>query len=244
MSDRIVVLFGSAGSGKSTVAEMIRQLLPGAEVFGFADPIKAFARDVFGFDERVLYGPSAEREVSVWAGAYALTQFRKLAPDFVEGWANCMPQRLSALRLVQWYTSTYDIVEALSQDKLVTARHVLQTLGTELGRDLLDPSLWLHIAAKRAHQSKAPAVVVSDGRFRNELEWGDENGRTVMIQNPFEVKILGAHQSERDLAGEPLRSFDYVIRNDKTAGLDALRREVRDMLELWGWIDSEDKRNG
>lgn len=53
----IIALTGLAGSGKSTVAKMI-----GGVELGFAEPMKRFCAEVFGFDEAQLYGPSEERE--------------------------------------------------------------------------------------------------------------------------------------------------------------------------------------
>lgn len=52
-----------------------------------------------------------------------------------------------------------------------TPRHAMQTLGTEWGRDLITPDLW--IRAWQAAVAKVPAgvpVVVDDLRFPNEVE--------------------------------------------------------------------------
>ena len=48
-----------------------------------------------------------------------------------------------------------------------TPRHAMQTLGTEWGRDLLHPDLWIFLWRARATQS--PLVVVDDVRFHNEV---------------------------------------------------------------------------
>jgi hypothetical protein len=54
---RIIALTGLAGSGKSTVAEMI-----GGPTVAFAEPLKRFCGEVFGFTTEELYGPSEARE--------------------------------------------------------------------------------------------------------------------------------------------------------------------------------------
>jgi hypothetical protein len=54
---KIIALTGLAGSGKSTVAEMI-----GGMQLAFAQPMKEFCAQLFGFDDAQLYGPSSERE--------------------------------------------------------------------------------------------------------------------------------------------------------------------------------------
>lgn len=59
----IIALTGLAGSGKNTVANMIR-LAAGAPVaeIAFAEPLKRFCAEVFGFTQQELYGSSAQRE--------------------------------------------------------------------------------------------------------------------------------------------------------------------------------------
>lgn len=57
---RIIALTGLAGSGKSTVAYLLTKA--GGEQIAFAEPLKRFCGEVFGFTRAQLYGPSAERE--------------------------------------------------------------------------------------------------------------------------------------------------------------------------------------
>lgn len=56
---RIIALTGLAGSGKSTVA---RLMSPSASEVAFAEPLKRFCGEVFGFTQEELYGPSSARE--------------------------------------------------------------------------------------------------------------------------------------------------------------------------------------
>src|SRR4051812_10494441 len=56
----IVILAGGAGSGKDTVGEHLHARY-GAVVIAQADPLKRFVRDVFGFSEQQLWGPSQLR---------------------------------------------------------------------------------------------------------------------------------------------------------------------------------------
>lgn len=54
----IIGLAGLAGCGKSTVAGLVG---PRVEI-AFADPMKRFCAEVFGFTHEELYGPSSARE--------------------------------------------------------------------------------------------------------------------------------------------------------------------------------------
>lgn len=60
----IIALSGRAGSGKSTVANILQKLVPfDAPItqMAFADPMKKFAKEVFDFTDHQLYGPSEAR---------------------------------------------------------------------------------------------------------------------------------------------------------------------------------------
>jgi hypothetical protein len=62
VSDQIIIgVAGIAGSGKSTVADMLRGGY-GFSVESLADPIKAVCAALFGWSKEVLYGPSSMRE--------------------------------------------------------------------------------------------------------------------------------------------------------------------------------------
>lgn len=56
----IIAFSGVAGSGKSTATDYLVKHY-GFEVVSFADPIKRICRDVFGFSDEQLWGPSAMR---------------------------------------------------------------------------------------------------------------------------------------------------------------------------------------
>lgn len=57
----IIGITGRAGSGKSTVANMIVEMQPRARIIMLAEPIKEFCRQIFDFSEEQLYGPSSMR---------------------------------------------------------------------------------------------------------------------------------------------------------------------------------------
>lgn len=58
-----------------------------------------------------------------------------------------------------------------------SARHLMQTLGTEWARNCLDPWTWVRILEQRlgmtvdAERPVAPRIVVTDVRFPNEARW-------------------------------------------------------------------------
>ena len=103
-------------------------------------------------------------------------------------------------------------------------RELLQTLGTDWGRKLVAPDIWLRVAFWRWERAAAAGhsvIVVPDVRFENEArQIRSEGGEVWMIHRPG-VEPVAAHESE---AGLPLRMIDRLVVNDGT--VDQLRERV------------------
>lgn len=106
-------------------------------------------------------------------------------------------------------------------------RQLWQTLGTEWGRNLIHPDLWLIIAGW-ALEKWGPGMVISDVRFENEAAWiRSKGGLIVHIERPEADGKVGVanHASE---AGIRMDSNDGYFLNDR--GLDDMRVYVRTWL--------------
>ena len=106
----------------------------------------------------------------------------------------------------------------------VSARHMLQTLGTEYGRQCLHPDVWLKCWQKKAERFKA--VVADDIRFPNEADLIRSMGGEMWLVQRFDVQRTTDHSSEGSLDHY---GFDRVIENDGT--LDELRSKVMAALK-------------
>lgn len=64
----------------------------------------------------------------------------------------------------------------------VTPRHLMQTLGTDWGREAVDNGLWLKVARRKIERllSQGHHVVVDDLRFPNEWDLLDDMGATLV----------------------------------------------------------------
>jgi hypothetical protein len=90
-------------------------------------------------------------------------------------------------------------------------RQLLQRMGTEVGREIIDNNLWLNIAARTIDASSVPGVVITDVRFSNEARFIHERGGLIVrISRPGIVAPNG-HISEA-MPFEP----DAVIQNSGT----------------------------
>lgn len=91
-------------------------------------------------------------------------------------------------------------------------RHLARTLGTEWGRKLIHPDVWLKIAESKIQHSRPP-ICVDDLRFPNEAEMLKAKGFTlVKIVRPSLRPGEDSHQS--DVALRDFDSWDHVIKND------------------------------
>ncbi len=87
-------------------------------------------------------------------------------------------------------------------------RHLMQTLGTEWGRDTLAPSFWLRIAQMKLDEARRQGahVVISDVRYENEAEFICRNGgHLVRITRPTAegARPVRDHSSEGGLVVDP-----------------------------------------
>lgn len=106
-----------------------------------------------------------------------------------------------------------------------SARYILQTLGTEWGRNLVSDSIWINEFKRRAKlitentDCSSLGIVVTDCRFENEAnairELGGHVVHIIRPNNPYTRSVnqggVTKHASE---AGLPSHLIDFTIIND------------------------------
>lgn len=95
----------------------------------------------------------------------------------------------------------------------VSGRHLMQTLGTEWGRDLIRQDLWRLLLMRRLDrlQEETDRFVISDLRFENEAAFlRDQLGGVVWHIERHHVAPVRAHSSE---AGIDYQTGDSIIVN-------------------------------
>ena len=107
-----------------------------------------------------------------------------------------------------------------------TPRQLLQTLGTDWGREMVCSEVWIRSVAKRVERAAEDGrhSVITDLRFDNEAAWVRSVGGEVweVVRDvPQDVACLAAHRSEAGVQDE------FISRTINNAGsLDDLRRVV------------------
>ncbi len=259
MPTPLIIVVGSAGAGKDTVAAMIAKNYGGI-VVAQADIMKAFAYDAFGFTVDQLWGPSGNRNA-------VDTRFadEDFCLDLIDNFRNRDSRHLDWLAKIGFgndgqvaedlsYWATHLLSGAPAAGGL-TPRKILQTLGTEFGRSL-SKNVWADYARGLALKLLgggydyspqyglivAPAsnydfVIISDGRFRNEIVGVKAMGGVAINVvakdadgSRAEAAGIVGHRSETEQRGLPPYIFDAVIHNDKK-GLEALEYQVKETVE-------------
>lgn len=228
----IIGIVGEAGSGKDTVAAMVLKST-GAVKVAFADPLKEFCRDVFGFTDHQLWGPSEARNAPD-------PRFIDRSRTQTEGlWKAYLQHAIPWLKRV--LPRDYDLVSALEQldawmmlcmrQPTLNARVPLQLLGTEFGR-AISPTIWLDAGLLRVKNlvESGRLAVISDCRFLNEIQGLKDAGARIWriqrssLSRDVERAGVAGHASETELSSpEALALVDTIIQNDgDLADLEAM----------------------
>lgn len=107
----------------------------------------------------------------------------------------------------------------------VTPRFLLQTLGTEWGREAVDPDFWVYVAAHRADRNirAGLGMVFDDCRFENEASLIRRLGGIVIgVKGRENPDVPTTHASEAGV--EP----DFWVFNDQT--LDHLQQQIDEIV--------------
>ncbi|SFK75318.1 Dephospho-CoA kinase [Nitrosomonas aestuarii] len=117
-----------------------------------------------------------------------------------------------------------------------TPREMLQTLGTEYGRDMVNPDLWVILLhekiLKQADRDPNRSIVITDVRFENEASYIRSSGGTIWhIERPNNPhRISSNHESEKPVSR---RDGDCMIMNDGTL------EDLRGLLNDTSFIETE-----
>lgn len=126
--------------------------------------------------------------------------------------------------------STYTLVDDLddaqgwdnAKERNPEIRRLLQTFGTEVGRNLFGEDFWV----KQALDGAYPYTVFSDVRFKNEADAIRAAGGIVIRVQRDGVFPVNGHSSETDLDDY---DFDYTSSNNWTKG--SLQHDIRFLVE-------------
>lgn len=116
---------------------------------------------------------------------------------------------------IERYRDLVERVGFVEAKKHPEVRRLQQTLGTEVGRNMIDVNLWIDMTERSICDllCQERDVIVTGIRYRNELEMIERlGGTTLWVERPGLV-LADGHSSENSLGAE---DFQRVIFNDGT----------------------------
>lgn len=223
-------LCGDAGAGKDTVANMMQEYFEGsATKYSFAEPVYRLAAAILGTTVPDLENRSTKEVTQSWQITQrclvnARDYFNSINldhyKDFPEAWHEFV---VHLENYMQPYSSLYekeDTIFTLS----ISPRKMLELVGTELGREILQQDVWIDRIVRDVALNKVRVAIISDVRFENEAKFiHDKEGELIKIaatKNPY--KINSNHPSNKGIDQEYLTG---VIVNEMN-GLKELEEEV------------------
>lgn len=263
MKNNIIGILGQAGAGKDTTGDLVAMITEGGEKMALADPMKSFAKRVFGFTDDQLWGPSELRNApdyrfgmkpwQVWKAygvkmTHAMVMSRLCDIETFDWLVDLFPDAKGAelniawARLVIWGRG---VLQQAERDGYLTPRKVLQTVGTEWGRDF-SHNIWIDLGIRRAKEkleNGAKVVVITDCRFLNEAKVLHEEGAVWRITRPgYDGSLANSagvanHRSERDQHSDEIAQYvSEELLNDKT--IVDLEDKVFEALKKYGILDA------
>ncbi len=258
MIETVLGLLGPAGSGKDLVADWLQE--KGFAKVAFADPMKRFAYKTFGFTVEQLWGPSPKRNQSIGVDD---AWWMEAIGHIGEASGEIVNNVLQTGDRVQGYLKLHDWFSDLRKNNpiSISPRVVLQTLGTEWGRNV-DPELWVRYAyetidiLKRDHafqydqlhgivdstsvqtMKSYTGVVIPDHRFINEVEQSQAKGSYVLRLRRLSQESVPAvgvegHQSEAEQKTIPDSAFDAVLNFEE--GIDKVYAVLETVFKRKSW---------
>jgi hypothetical protein len=208
----ILGILGQSGAGKDTIADYLVKKYRFVKV-ALADPLKRVCKEVYGFSDSQLWGPSEMRN----------------SPDFryPTGKGYLSPRVALQTLGTEWgramYLNTWiDYGLEVADDILLRGMYYNQKDGVS------KRSWWRRLMSRRRQ-----GVVFSDIRFKNEIDQirRRSNGFVVRVRRPGAVGLVGlkGHASEEEQKSLTDDDFDYTINN--TGSLSQLYEEVDKMLK-------------
>jgi len=183
----LIVISGTARSGKDTLADYIIKKMPQYVKIAYADALKEQIMEEFDLTYNQLYGDLKE---------VPDVRYKKQSGGF-------------------W-----------------TPREMMQFIGTDTYRSI-DDLHWINKLFDRINAGGYKNVIVTDGRFLNEITAiKDKGGYHVRIQRNQSVFVNNSsHSSETAL--DNFRTADYNIYND--GDINDLKKHVDSIINIIGY---------
>jgi len=203
----IVGLAGRSQAGKDTAAKILLQR--GFTKHSFAQPIKQIVANFLGIDVNDIEKAKDKRFpvpliINMSASLNLIDEIKKVID---------MPPK--KVNLIDQY---------LDGKMFDTIRELLQYLGTDIGRDLIDENMWVDLAIK----TRPELTIFTDVRFPNEIHIIRKAGGKILYIDRPQISLQdNLHASESAIRAD---MCDRTISNKGT--IEELHNNILNTLEL------------
>lgn len=216
---KYIGIVGYAGSGKDTLAEMIREHHPEYINFKFAGKLKEFCSELFDIPMEVFESQEKKSKLGFY-------QF-KSTEEYVDKYYKVCESVLGITdRHVAEYLASVTTKEISVENRTdnttmtfkTSPREILQKIGTDVFRDHYSDTIWVGTI------DRADKAIVTDVRFPNEAEKIKESGGIL-------VRIINVKQKDQEIMNHPSEKHiediecDYVIYNNGDS-LEKLKQQT------------------
>ena len=183
---KFIVISGRKQVGKDTVARRLDDYFEAHDIKTtttyFAEPLKKLCNNLFGIPFELLYGTDEQKnmptdvmwdtfDVSIRLKYAIKTEIERVDP------AGC------------WHDKSVPILRSGP----MTTREVLQVIGTDIFRKMVDDDIWAKAPFRKDWVSKT--VLIPDCRFPNEVEHSVKNN-AIIIRINRDTGLIDYHESE------------------------------------------------
>lgn len=231
MSDRVekkrslIGISGKFGSGKDTVAGIIKKLDPDVVVLPFAGPLKRLVAFLGQIDVEILYTDEGKKQKNVRRQALMTCNM------ILDGVCLC------AMMVHEYGFDDKRVMEIFKEcidfmDGTKSWGETLQHVGTAIFRDKIDKKFWVKMWNVEYQKYKEQGVIVTDVRFDEEARLLKELGfdlwriESELEQRRSRIKTERDEKHSSETSLDDYQGFDVVIQNNSTLG-DLVSRVVK-----------------
>lgn len=214
---KVLFISGRKSAGKNTCCDLIKKNDPRLfplnqyiKIYSFADTLKELVSDLFNIPLCNFYDEKLKEEKSILL------------------WENMPHWELMPDNSEFWHRFNYN-----ERPKgFMKHREILQYFGTEIMRYMW-PNIWAYKTHKKIKEDKPDIVLLSDGRFVNEINIfkNDPSCDTKTIRLKRKENQLCKHASETELDSY---NFDYYVPDGLS--IDQTYSHLTNALRLFKWV--------
>jgi hypothetical protein len=255
---KILAISGRKQSGKDTCFKFIKQIIPEAKHFYFADPLKRMCIDILGCPEDKVYGSDADKNEKVehllWEN-FPVRAFSRTDGTIFTGTPNGIYPTATKKHIyedgrvgiieepdLQLNFEPYHIGNihdgCLLTPKTgpMSVREVLQYWGTEVFRKAYH-NVWADACIRAIRKDGCEFAVITDCRFPNEVDVAKaEGGKVVRLTRNVFPGDAHASETALDVDRYDWSNFDHVIYNEDIGVNETCLRILKFLMDNQ-WYD-------